>query len=141
MSDMASVSSVSSTLPPEPSYNANIPIISSAGGTKAAYADPNSPESIMKKTTLLNAQTAVDTKYDVNPATVTTLNEKEGFCWDKTSMGSTLFKPVYILYIFVILLLGILILRKKARVSSKLFLLAVAVLCIIGILIQNGRQV
>ena len=127
--------SVSSTLPPEPSYNPHIPIVSSAGGTKAAYANPNSPESIMKKTTLLNAQTAVDTKYDVNPSTVTTLQgTKEGF-----SMGS--FNPIYILYVFVLLLLSILILRKKARVSSKIFLLAVSLLCIIAILIQNGRQV
>ena len=130
MSDMASVSS---TLPPEPSYNPHIPIVSSAGGTKAAYADPNSPESIMKKTTLLNAQTAVDTKYDVNPSTVTTLQgENEGFCLQS-------FNQTYILYVFVILLLSILILRKNARVSSKLFLLAVSLLCIIGILIQNGR--
>lgn len=131
MSDMASVSS---TLPPDPSYNPHIPIISSAGGTKAAYADPNSPESIMKKTTLLHAQTAVDTKYDVNPTTVTTLHteQKEGFCLSS-------FNQIYILYVFVILLLSILILRKNARLSSKLFLLAVSLLCIIGILIQNGR--
>ena len=130
MSDMAPVSS---TLPPDPSYNPHIPVISSAGGTKAAYADPNSPESIMKKTTLLQAQSAVDTKYDVNPATVTTLQGgNEGFCLQS-------FNQTYILYIFVILLLSILILRKNARVSSKLFLLAVSLLCIIGILIQNGR--
>lgn len=55
-----------STLPPKPSYNPNIPIISSAGGTSVAYKDPNSPESIMKKTTEVNAQAAVDSSYDVN---------------------------------------------------------------------------
>jgi hypothetical protein len=55
-----------STLPPKPSYNPNIPVISSAGGTSVAYKDPNSPESIMKKTTEVNAQAAVDSSYDVN---------------------------------------------------------------------------
>lgn len=53
-----------STLRPTPSYNANIPVVTAAGGTENAYKDPNSPESILKKTTELNAQTAVDTKFD-----------------------------------------------------------------------------
>jgi hypothetical protein len=53
-----------STLRPTPSYNANIPVVTAAGGTESAYKDPNSPESILKKTTELNAQTAVDTKFD-----------------------------------------------------------------------------
>ena len=55
-----------STLPPTPSYNPHIPIITSEGGSPAAYKDPNSPESLMKKTTLLKAQAAVDTAYDVD---------------------------------------------------------------------------
>jgi hypothetical protein len=55
-----------STLPPTPSYNPHIPIITSEGGSPAAYKDPNSPESLMQKTTLLKAQTAVDTAYDVD---------------------------------------------------------------------------
>ena len=59
-----------STLPPTPSYNPHIPIITSEGGSPAAYKDPNSPESLMKKTTLLKAQTAVDTAYDVDLNTV-----------------------------------------------------------------------
>jgi hypothetical protein len=59
-----------STLPPTPSYNPHIPIITSEGGSPAAYKDPNSPESLMKKTTLLKAQTAVDTTYDVDLNTV-----------------------------------------------------------------------
>lgn len=54
-----------STLRPTPSYNANIPVVTSEGGTNIAYKDPNSPESILKKTTELNAQVAVDTKFDV----------------------------------------------------------------------------
>ncbi len=55
-----------STLPPTPSYNPHIPIVTSEGGSPAAYKDPNSPESLMKKTTLLKAQTAVDSTYDVD---------------------------------------------------------------------------
>jgi hypothetical protein len=54
------------TLRPTPSYNPNIPIVTAAGGTNIAYKDPNSPESILKKTTELNAQAIVDTKYDAN---------------------------------------------------------------------------
>ena len=48
-----------------PSYDPNIPIVSSSGGTIAAYKDPKSPESIIKKTTEINAQASVDSKYDV----------------------------------------------------------------------------
>ena len=101
-----------STLPPEPTYNPNIPIISSAGGTAAAYKDPNSPESIMKKTTLVHAQGQVDTKYDVNLAAV-----KEGF------QVSTM-TEVYILYVFVTLLL--ITLFTQSTQSRKLFILSLA---------------
>ena len=52
-----------------PPYDTNIPVVTSAGGTSAAYKDPNSPESLMKKATLMQAQAAVDSTYDV----------KEGF--------------------------------------------------------------
>jgi hypothetical protein len=100
-----------STLPPEPSYNPNVPVISSAGGTAAAYQDPNSPESIMKKTTLAKAQGQVDTKYDVN------LSAVEGF---------KLYTPtdVYILYVFVVLLL--ITLFTQTTKARKLFILSLA---------------
>ena len=52
-----------------PPYDTNVPVVTSAGGTSAAYRDPNSPESLMKKATLMQAQAAVDSTYDV----------KEGF--------------------------------------------------------------
>lgn len=53
-----------STLPAPPSYDPNIPVVSSSGGTAAAYEDPKSPESIMKKATEVKVQSAVDSKYD-----------------------------------------------------------------------------
>jgi hypothetical protein len=52
-------------LPPAPAVNRNVPVITSAGGTSAAYNDPSSPESIMKKTTLVQAQGVTDTRFDV----------------------------------------------------------------------------
>jgi hypothetical protein len=100
-----------STLPPEPTYNPNVPVISSAGGTAAAYKDPNSPESIMKKTTLAKAQGQVDTKFDVNLAAV------EGF-----QVGTM--TEVYILYVFVTLLL--ITLFTQTTKPRKLFILSLA---------------
>jgi hypothetical protein len=109
-----------STLPPEPSYNPNIPIISSAGGTAVAYKDPNSPESIMKKATLVQAQGQVDTKFDVN------LDAVEGFSKQTTPTD------VYILYVFVTLLL--ITLFTQTTKIRKIFILSLAsVLLLISI--------
>lgn len=106
-----------STLPPEPSYDPNIPIISSAGGTSVAYLDPNSPESIMKKTTLVQAQGRVDTKYDVDLKKV-----KEKFrSYSKPSYTKN---DIYILYIFVTLL--IMTLFTQTTQFKKLFVLSLA---------------
>lgn len=58
--------SITGTTPP---YDTSIPVVTSGGGTTAAYKDPNSPESLMKKTATMSAQSAVDSTYDV----------KEGF--------------------------------------------------------------
>jgi hypothetical protein len=107
-----------STLPPEPTYNPNIPILSPAGGTAVAYKDPNSPEAIMKKATLAHAQSQVDSKYDVNLAAVT----KEGF------QVSTM-TDVYILYIFVTLLL--ITLFTQTTKIRKLFILTLASLLLL----------
>ncbi len=52
-------------LPPKPAVNTDVPVITSAGGSSAAYKDPNSPESIMRKTTLTQAQSVTDTRFDV----------------------------------------------------------------------------
>lgn len=56
---------MSDTLPPAPAVNRDIPVITSSGGSSAAYNDPSSPESIMKKTTLVQAQGVTDTRFDV----------------------------------------------------------------------------
>jgi len=54
-----------STLPPTPLADPNIPIVTPNGGSAAAYNDPNSPESIMKKTHSMNVQSKTDSKFDV----------------------------------------------------------------------------
>ena len=102
-----------STLPPTPTYNPNIPIISSAGGTAVAYKDPNSPESIMKETTLLQAQSIVDTTYDID---LKAEKKKEGFGDYKNIK--------YILYFFVFLLLLTLFTRKTKRGQMYILFLA-----------------
>ena len=117
---------MASTLPPDPSFNPHIPIISSAGGTPLAYEDPNSPESIMKRTTLVKAQGAVNSKYDVDPtAALPPAAAIEGFTMN--------FNYTYILFSLVLLLF----LVKYPKVLKKklllLFLLvaAIFIICII----------
>jgi hypothetical protein len=125
-----------STLPPTPSFNANIPVVTSSGGTSAAYKDPNSPESIMKKTTLVKAQTSVDTTYDVNHDDP---KVKEGFRGIRLR-GSR--NDKYISISFLIVILFILFVRGKTfKAYAKVFLslLAGALLIITIILQQNGQ--
>lgn len=121
-----------STLPPTPSYNPDIPIVSSAGGTSAAYKDPNSPESIMKKTTLVKAQGAVDTSYDVDVKKETTeaFRSRRRFSNNK-----------YTLLFFVFAIFYILVSRTKSlKPYAKIFLavLALTLLAITVSLYQNG---
>ncbi len=124
------------TLPPTPSYNANVPVVTSGGGSSAAYKDPNSPESIMKKTTLVNAQAAVDTTYDVNHDDAAVKEGYKGF-----KMRGTNNK--YSLITFIITLLFIVFSRGKSMKSSaKVFLslLAGALIIFTIILQQNGKN-
>jgi len=130
------MSASASTLPPTPSYNANIPIISSAGGTTAAYKDPNSPESIMKATTLLQAQAAVDSTYDVD---VSKIKKKEGF---RGLLRKKRRNDSRILYLFILFILAVVFFRRKTiGLQSKtwLLILAVALIVITMFLLQNGR--
>ena len=113
-----------STLPPTPEFNPNIPIISSAGGTEVAYKNPKSPESIMKKTTLLQAQGSVDTMYDVDL-------KKEGFRSRRFS------GRLSVMYAFILLLLIALFTQKKRAGKMYIALLA-SVLLIITILKIRG---
>jgi len=130
--------SAASTLPPTPSYNPNIPIISSAGGTSVAYKDPNSPESIMKATTLLQAQAAVDSTYDVDVSKLD--KKKEGFrafqAFAKRRNDSR------ILYLFIVFILALLFFRRKTigpQSKTWLLVLAAALIVITMFLLQNGR--
>ena len=126
-----------STLPPTPSYNANVPVVTSSGGTSAAYKDPNSPESIMKKTTLVKAQAAVDTTFDVNhddPAV------KEGF--KGRGFRGRGKNDRYVSIFFLSAVLFILFSRGKTlKPYAKVFLsLLAGVIVIITIFLQqNGK--
>ncbi len=105
-------------------YDPNIPIFTPNAGTEAAYRDPNSPESLMKKTVQTDVQSKKDRKYDVQAF----LNYEKRL------------SPVTILYYFFIPLLLITLLIQKTK-ESKLFLLS---LCVILLVIsiyftQNGR--
>jgi len=128
-----------STLPPTPSYNPNVPVVTSSGGTSAAYNDPNSPESIMKKTTLVKAQAAVDTTFDVNhddPAVKEGF--KGGFRGRKRGKNDR-----YVSIFFLIALLFMLFSRGKSlKPYAKVFLsLLAGVLIIITIILQqNGKS-
>ena len=134
----ASAASAASTLPPTPSYNPNIPIISSAGGTSVAYKDPNSPESIMKATTLLQAQAAVDSTYDVDVSKIK--KQKEGFAALR-ALGRRR-NDSRILYLFILFILAILFFRRKTigpEAKTWLLILAAALIVITMFLLQNGR--
>jgi len=117
-----------STLPDTPTYNANIPIITSAGGTSSAYKDPNSPESIMKKTTEIHAQTKVDSKYDVNQSAYS-----DGFRNYKYRNRS------YILLSFVVLIFISLVVHRKFKSRAKIFLLCAAVIILLLVIKEYRR--
>jgi hypothetical protein len=110
-----------STLPPEPIFDPNIPIVTPGGGTTAAYNDPNSPESLMKKTSETKAQASVDSRFDV----------KEGYC---TYHRHHLLLPF--LFLFIILLF---IKTRKEVANIYLFTLASGILILYIVLSQNGR--
>jgi len=120
-----------STLPPNPSFNPNIPIVSSAGGTSASYKNPNSPESIMKTLTILQVQTAVDQKYDVAQSPY----HKEAFVNFSSSSDM-----IRILIACIIILLICLVAFKTLRFVAKVFLLTLAVvssLLVIHLYVRN----
>ncbi len=110
-----------STLPPEPKYNPNVPVVSPGGGTTAAYKDPNSPESIMKKTAVTEAQAQVDSRFDVNEA------------FQNKSQHHLLLP---FLFLFVILLFTK---TRKETANIYLFCIASVLLILYVIYSQNGR--
>ena len=112
-----------STLPPTPSYDPNVPIVSSAGGTSSAYKDPNSPESIMRKTAQLNVQSIVDSKYDV----------KENFYGCTASRISSF--GMIILFLISIFLFTVI------RRTAKGFLLSLAFILLVMLLVLQKKNV
>ena len=97
-----------STIPAIPSYNPNVPILTSNGGKAEVYNDPNSPESILKRTTALQVQSTVDTQFDVNvPA-------YEGFRRFRGGSGSIFRNPSWLLLYILFAILFFMITRKKA---------------------------
>jgi hypothetical protein len=109
-----------STLPPKPTFDPNVPVVTPGGGTSAAYKDPNSPESIMRKTAETQAQARVDSRFDV----------KESYCGYRTH---NLLLP------FLFLLIIVLFMKTRKEVANiYLFVIASIVLVLYIVLSQNG---
>jgi hypothetical protein len=123
---------MSTSLPPEPTFNKNVPVISSAGGTADAYNDPKSPESIMRNTAMIEAQTSVNAKYDVN---LEKEKKKEGFKGLKKP--NTMKKKIFIFFSLIALLFITLSNHKKNKKSFLILFLASAFLLITIYFIQN----
>ena len=124
-----------STLPPEPTFNKNVPIISSAGGTADAYNDPKSPESIMRNTAMVEAQTSVNAKYDVD---LEKEKKKEGFKGKKgLRKPKTMLQKIFMFFSLIALLFITLANHKKNKKSFLILFLASAFLLITIYFIQN----
>ena len=113
---------MASTLPPTPSFNPNIPIVSPKGGKKESYVDPNSPESILKKITNLQVQAAVDTKYDV---------ARSPYYEEQFANPTSSPDIIQILLAFIICIFITLVVYKSFKFPAKLFLLALAVILVL----------
>jgi hypothetical protein len=87
--------------------------ISPNSGKNGAALVPGSPDDVARKTAELNAQTIVDTKYDVS----TEVFYKEGFCNDTNNY------EMYIILAFVVSLFILLVSRKNLRYKAKIYLL------------------
>jgi len=117
-----------STLPPTPPYNPNVPVVTAAGGRAESYADPTSPESILRKTATLKAQTSVDTKYDV------AVSPYDGF----QDMSRNKYLQ-YIILAFIIVGLILLFGKKSLPSYKKIFIVCIIILLfLIYALLQNG---
>ena len=122
-----------STIPPTPSFNKNVPVLTSSGGTSAAYKNPNSPESILKKTVELQAQASVDSKFDVNQSPY-----HEPF----SSFGgrSRWTNDPNVVMIFFFGILSAYLSTNKIRLSGKLYMLSIAVLLIFLVIYTYSRN-
>lgn len=123
-----------STLPPTPSFNPNIPIVTPGGGTSAAYKNPNSPESILKNLTTLQVQASVDQKFDVAQSAY---HEEKFTNFAYTKNPSDMIR---ILLGCIIVLFIALVSFKTLPFSAKTFLLFIAVvltLLVIHLYVRN----
>ena len=111
-----------STLPPKPTFDPNIPIVSSGGGGTAAYKDPNSAESILKKTSTLDAQAKVDSSYDVSES----FRSRQQRISNKR--GHTL---LYLLFFILIVYFAL----KTVKFAAKVFLGIIAIMLLIVIVV------
>ena len=125
---------MSATLPPEPTFNKNVPVISSAGGTADAYKDPKSPESIMRNTAMIEAQSSVNAKYDVN---LEKEKQKEGFKGPKTRR--TMLQKIIMFFSLIALLFITLSNHRKNKNSFQILFLASVFLLITIYFIQNDN--
>jgi hypothetical protein len=71
----------------------SMPVVTPAGGTEAAYKNPNSPESILRRTKQVEVQAATDKVYDIPVSPYA-----DGFCVRSTlrSLLNTPFAPIFV---------------------------------------------
>jgi hypothetical protein len=117
-----------------------VPVISSAGGTADAYKDPKSPESIMRNTAMIEAQTSVNAKYDVN---LEKEKKKEGFKGFKGPKGPkkprTMLQKIIMFFSLIALLFITLSNHRKNKNSFQILFLASVFLLITIYFIQNDN--
>jgi hypothetical protein len=139
---------MASTLPPTPSFNENVPVVTSAGGTAHAYKDPKSPESILRQTAELNAQAAVDSKFDVatspyHDGFMDGSTGSIGSIWTIESMNPTSKRYAIqtILTIIILLFIFMVSMQKRMPVWLNMAILTVSViLMIIVIMLTVNRR-
>jgi Flp pilus assembly protein TadB len=118
------------TLPPTPSFNPNVPVVTSLGGTTAAYKDPNSPESILRKSAEVQAQAAVDSKFDVAQSAYS-----QGFKnYKRLSSGARPTLLTFIIFLFIVL-----VVFKSLKFVAKLFIASIAVILLLILIIYFTR--
>ena len=123
------------TLMPTPTINPNVPVVTSAGGTTAAYKDPNSPESILRKTAELQQQAIMDSKFDVNVSAYEKKPKAQGFI--DFHQPSTLNRAI--LLFFHILIVCILVTQKRLTANARLFLTTLAVILLLIVIVYFTR--
>lgn len=121
---------------PIPAYSPHVPIISKSGGDPDAYNDPNSPESIVKKTAEMNAQVAVDSMFDVKTNNFhedKPIRESFGNYDSPTSIN--------IILVVITILLILLFINKTFKKQAKIYITSVAAIFVILVISMHIRDV